>query len=220
MADIAEIKELARSLCLVNVANGVIDLNDETVSNLDYFYNILKQETELRAKKKADEIYKGSHLPKKRFDETRITSGLRWQLEELQKIDFKNTQQNIVIVGECSTGKTSLAAKIAKEAIQNGTSAVYTTEEDLVLSARKQSHHWNKILRSDLIVLDELFYLKPSEENLQLLYRTVMFLQETRSIIFVTNRPLSEWDNMGVDKHTVSTFRQRIMVGAQLIHLG
>ncbi len=75
-------------------------------------------------------------------------------------------------------------------------------------------------MRSDVIVLDELFYLKPSEENLQLLYKTVMFLQETRSIIFVTNRPLSEWDNMGVDKHTVSTFRQRIMVDAQLIHLG
>ena len=77
-----------------------------------------------------------------------------------------------------------------------------------------------KVMRSDLIVLDELFYLKPSEENLQLLYKTVMFLQETRSIIFVTNRPLSEWDNMGVDKHTVSTFRQRIMSEAQLIHLG
>ena len=34
VADIAEIKELARSLCLVNVANGMIDLNNETVSNL------------------------------------------------------------------------------------------------------------------------------------------------------------------------------------------
>lgn len=42
---------------------------------------------------------------------------LRWQLEELQKIDFKSTKQNIVIVGECSTGKTALAAKIAKESI-------------------------------------------------------------------------------------------------------
>ena len=72
----------------------------------------------------------------------------------------------------------------------------------------------------DLIVLDELFYLKPSEENLQLLYRTVMFLSESRSFIFVTNRSLSEWDSMGVDKHTVSTFRQRILMDAQLIHLG
>ena len=104
--------------------------------------------------------------------------------------------------------------------IANGAAAVYNTEEDLVMSVRRQKTHWNKILRSDLIVVDDLFYLKPSEENLQLLYKTVMFLSETRSFIFVTNRQLSEWDNMGVDKHTVSTFRQRIMVGAQLIHLG
>lgn len=220
MADIADIKEIARSLCLTNIANGMIDLNRETVSNLDYLYEILKQELDLRAKKKANEIYKGSGLPKKIFDETRITSGLRWQLEELKKTDFHHNVQNLMIVGECATGKTALAAKIAKEAIQNGASAVYSTEEDLLLSARRQKVHWSRILRSDLIVLDELFYLKPSEENLQLLYRTVMFLSETRSFIFVTNRPLSEWDNMGVDKHTVSTFRQRIMSGAQLIHLG
>ena len=34
-----------------------------------------------------------------------------------------------------------------------------------------------------------------------LLYKTAMFLSETRSFIFVTNRPLSEWDKMGVDTH-------------------
>ena len=220
MADIADIKELACGLCLMNIANGVIDLNDETVSNKDYLYQILKQEAELRAKKKANDNYRASRLPKIIFDETRITSGLRWQLEEIRKIDFSNSLQNIVIVGECATGKTALAAKIAKEAIAQGTAAVYSTEEDLVLSARRQKSHWNKILRSDLIVVDDLFYLTPSEENLQMLYRTIMFLAETRSFIFVTNRPLSEWDSMGVDKHTVSTFRQRIMAGAQLIHLG
>lgn len=220
MADIADIKELARSLCLMNIANGVIDLNDETISNKDYLYNVLKQETEMRAKKKADDLHKESRLPKSVFDETRITSGLRWQLDEIKKINFHNTIQNIMIVGECATGKTSLAAKIAKEAIQSGTSAVYSTEEDLIVSTRRQKAHWNKILRSDLIVIDDLFYLKPSEENLQLLYRTIMFLYETRSFIFVTNRALSEWENMEVDKHTVKTFRQRIMVETQLIHLG
>ena len=133
---------------------------------------------------------------------------------------LKRDIQNIVIVGDCATGKTSLAAKIAKDAISNGTAAIYTTEEDLVMSALRQKSHWNKMLHSDLIVVDELFYLKPSEENMQLLYRTVMFLAETRSFIFVTNRALSEWDSMAVDKHTIVTFRQRIMAGAQLIHLG
>lgn len=220
MADIADIQELARELFLMNIANGVIDLDDETVSNKDYLYSVLKQELDLRAKRKADQLYKGSGLPKKVFDESRITAGLRWQLEELKKIDFHSTRQNVVIVGDCATGKTSLAVQLARDAIRSGASAVYTTEEGLVASARQQKGNWNKMLKSDLIVLDELFYIKPSDENMQLLYKAVMFLNEARSIIFVTNRPLSEWESMGVDRHTAATFRQRIMSEAQLIHLG
>lgn len=219
MADIESIKELAKNLCLMNIANGVVDLTDETISNTDYLYNVLKQEADLREQKHKDSLFKSSRLPKKVFDETRITAGLRWQLQEIEMLDFKNNIQNIVIVGDCATGKTSLATKIARDAINKGAEAVYTTEELLIAVKRKKSH-WNKILHSDVIVLDELFYLRPNEENMQMLYKTVMFLAETRSIIFVTNRALSEWDNMGVDKHTISTFRQRIMSEAQLIHLG
>ena len=220
MADISDIKELAGILCLTNIAGGAIDLSDETVSNTDYLYNVLKQEVDIRHKKKVDTLRKESRLPKKEFDETRVSSGLRWQLEEISKIDFSTDIQNVLIVGECGTGKTSLAVKIASEAISKGVPAYYTTEEDLVTSSRRQKSHWNKILKSDLIVVDDMFYLKPSEENLQILYRTIMFLAETRSFIFVTNRSLSEWDGMCQDRHTVTTFRQRIMTGTQLIHLG
>ncbi len=101
---------------------------------------------------KINDVYRSSRLPKKVFDETTITAGLRWQLEEIQKIDFKNQKQNIVIVGDVATGKTSLATKIAKEAIEIKAVAVYTTEEDLLIAVRQQKSHWNKIMHSDLIV--------------------------------------------------------------------
>ena len=178
MADISDIKKIAKELCLMNIANGIIELKEETVSNLDYLYNVLNKEKELREQKKANDVYRSSRLPKKVFDETAITAGLRWQLEEIQKIDFKNQKQNIVIVGDVATGKTSLATKLAKEAIERKAVAVYTTEEDLLIAVRQQKSHWNKIMHSDLIVLDELFYLKPTEENMALLYKTVMFLSE------------------------------------------
>ena len=220
MADNAEIRMLARQLNLMNLANGLIDIDDEFVSNKEYLFRILQEETVLRAKKKAAERYKGSYLPKKEFDDAGITSGLMWQLDKIREFDFHKNQQNIMIVGDCATGKTALAARIAKDAIDRGASAVYVSEDDLINAVIKRNVKWSKLLHSDLIVLDELFYIKPSEENLQLLYKTVMFLTESRSIIFVTNRMLSDWDDMGVDKHTVSTFRQRIMAEAQLIHLG
>lgn len=220
MADIAEIKALAQELCLMNIATGRIDLTDEKISNQDYLLNILRQETELRRKKKADALKKASRLPKKIFDAAKVSSGLHWQLEEISKLDFRNETIRIVIVGECATGKTALAGKIAGDAIAGGCPAVYTTEDDLLVASRRQKGHWNKLLHSDLIVLDDLFYMTPSDENLRLLYKAVMFLSETRSMIFVTNRPLSEWDSMCADRHTAVSFRQRIMTDAQLIHLG
>ena len=220
MADIAEIKELAKALNLMNVYNGIIDISDEKVSNLDYLYNILKQEVDIRKENKITKLLAESRLPKKIFDDSIISQGLKWQLKEIEKIDFKNIKQNIVIVGDVATGKTSLATYITRTAIQKGAKAIYFAEEDFIEAYKARKTMRSKILHSDLIVLDELFYLTPSDVNLVYLYKTIMFLAETRSFIFVTNRPLSEWENMDVDKHIVTTFRQRIMTDAQLIHLG
>ena len=52
MANITEIRELARKLNLWNIARGHIDLNDEKLSNLDYLQMILQKELEIRARQK------------------------------------------------------------------------------------------------------------------------------------------------------------------------
>ena len=38
---------------------------------------------------------------------------------------------------------------------------------------------------SDVVIVDDMFYLTPTEEELIQIYKTLMFLQETRSIINV-----------------------------------
>ena len=49
MADAKEIQELAKILNLQNIANGTIDLNQETISNMDYLYQILLEEVNIRS---------------------------------------------------------------------------------------------------------------------------------------------------------------------------
>ena len=125
-------------------------------------------------------IPKESDLPKKEFNDSGITQGLKWQLREIEKIDFKNTNQNIVIVGD-------VAAHISRKAIQKSAKAIYFTEEDFIAVYKTQKTTRARIHHSDLIVIDELFHLTPSTENLVYLYKTIMFLSEARSFIFVTN---------------------------------
>ena len=66
---------------------------------------------------------------------------------------------------------------------------------------------------------DELMYVALSEQDLPLFYRAVNFLKEERSIIYITNRELSEWPLVADDKHLMETLTQKIMSSSQQIRL-
>ena len=219
MATVTEIRDLARILGLWNIAKGNIDITDETVSNMDYICNIFLAEIEMRGAKKKETLRKESHLPDKAFDKSKITQGLKWQLQKIEQFNFKEQIQDFVIVGDCGTGKTSLATEIGGYAIDKGASVQYITIEDLFPVIKNQTSRWNKILKSDMIIIDDVFYIAPTEEELVTFYRTIVFLSETHSIVIVTNRQMSEWTKMGVDKHLSETLRKRLMANAQLMHL-
>lgn len=78
MADITEIRELAKKLNLWHIARGYIDLNDEKLSNLDYLQMILHKELEIRARQKQIKLRRASKLPNKVFDVSNLNKGLEW----------------------------------------------------------------------------------------------------------------------------------------------
>ena len=219
MATVTEIRDLARILGLWNIAKGNIDITDETVSNMDYICSIFLAEIEMRKAKKKETLRKESHFPNKIFDKSKVTQGLKWQLQKIEQYNFKGKIENFIIVGDCGTGKTSLATEIGEYAIDKGASVQYITIEDLFTAIKNQSARWSRILKADMIIIDDVFYIAPTDEEMVTFYKTITFLSETHSIVIVTNRPLSEWTNMGVDKHLSETLRKRLMANAQLMHL-
>ena len=219
MATVIELREMAKTLGLWNTAMGRIDITDETVSNMDYLYNIFKAEIELRKAKKQNTLRHESHLPDKAFDKSKITKGLIWQLQRIEQFDFRNSTENFVVVGDCATGKTSLAAEIGGYALDKLAKVQYISLEDLLLAIRNNSPRWRKILKADMIIIDDVFYFAPTDEELTTFYKAVNFLSETHSLVIVTNRKLSEWKSMGADRHLAETLCKRLMANAQLIHL-
>ncbi len=219
MADIKAIQDLARTLNLQNIASGVIDLNDEVISNKDYLYKVLLEEVSIRKRNKLKDLKQMSRLKPLAFDELKVADGLKWQLSRIKEMDFNEIRENIIIVGDCSTGKTSLATTIGNSAIEKVAKVVYVTQEELLVESRKKKKVWNNILISDVVIVDDMFYLTPSDEELIQVYKILMFLQETRSLILVTNSPLSSWKNMKADTHIVETLSKRLMQDAQIISL-
>ena len=71
--------------------------------------------------------------------------------------------ENSFIVGDCSTGKTSLAVTIGNEAVEKGARVIYIKFDDLLEEQKLKKKIW-----------------------------IMMFLHETKSLILITNSHLVE----------------------------
>ncbi len=72
---------------------------------------------------------------------------------------------------------------------------------------------------AEIVIIDEMMYIPLTREELIMLYREVMFLSEARSMIFITNRAISDWDELIKDKHVLETFKDRILKNSRQIVL-
>ena len=88
-------------------------------------------------------------------------------------------------------------------ALEKGAKVMYLTLDDFLLESKLKNNCWNNVLNSDLIVVDDMFYLTPTEYELVLIYKLMMFPHETRCIIIVANRPLPSLKYMNVDTYLI-----------------
>lgn len=225
MAEITEIRKLAQNLNLWNIARGIVDLNDEKLSNLDYLQMILEKELEIRSQQKHIKLSKTSKLPNKKFDIANLNKGLEWQIKQLSKLIWIKAEQNIILLGKCGTGKTSLAVYLGETTINYGHKTYYACFDTFVFIVEQKDINpkakaiFSYMRECDLIIIDDVFYVEPTRSELQSFYRAITFLNETRSIIFITNREISSWTDAVEDKHLCQTLLDRVMVNCQIVRL-
>lgn len=225
MTSITEIQELARTLNLQNIAKGVIDLSHDKESNLAYLKEILQKEVEKREEFAVLRREKAGRLPKKEFVTTNINSGIAWQIERLEELEWIEKDQNLILNGKCGCGKTSLAAHLGRKALEAGIKVSYNTFDDFLYTINnkdtsdKQLRRFRYFTASSLIIIDDMLYTGVREADLVKFYHSIMLLNETRSIIFITNRELSSWLEATEDRHLMQTLIDRITVNSQIIRL-
>ena len=225
MTSITEIQELARTLNLQNIAKGIIDLSHDKESNLAYLKDVLQKEVDKREEFAVLRREKAGRLPKKEFVTTNINSGIVWQIERLEELEWIEKDQNLILIGKCGCGKTSLAAHLGRKALEAGIKVSYNTFDDFLYTINnkdasdKHMRRFRYFTASSLIIIDDMMYTGVRNEDLVKFYHSIMLLNETRSIIFITNRELSSWLEATEDRHLMQTLIDRITVNSQIIRL-
>ena len=91
-------------------------------------------------------------------------NGLK-KLAQLERLDFIQSGQNVVLAGNPGTGKTHIAIALGIKACQNDYKVLYTTVPRLITQIKEsRSEKWrrqleNRFEKYDLVICDEFGYI-------------------------------------------------------------
>ena len=111
----------------------------------------------------------------------------------------------ILIFGPPGVGKSHLGCAIGHALIDVGYRVLYMRTSELVqrLQAARQSlqlpQALTKLDRYDLLILDDLSYVRKDQAETSVLFELIAERYERRSILITANQPFSGWDNVFPD---------------------
>jgi DNA replication protein DnaC len=122
--------------------------------------------------------------------------------QALRTLEWVHRRENLVVCGPSGTGKTFLLEALGQQAVQTGMRVAWFTLEQLGVLLRRHraddtvTKALTRVLRADLVVVDDIGLLPVATDAAEGLYRLVDAAYEKRSIALSSNLHPSGFDEL------------------------
>ena len=219
----ARITDLLKTFKLPTVAEELVQRLHQGGQDaaLPHLLEVLELEAQDRRERRTVRLRRASKLPPGKtldtLDESRLPRPLTRQLRELVKGLFLERAVNVLAFGLPGTGKSHTACALGHALIEAGHSVLFAPTYALVqhLQAAKRALELPRILRKldnfELVILDDIGYIRQSPEDAEVLFTLMAERYERRSLMITSNLVFSKWDRIFQNEMTTAAAIDRLV---------
>jgi DNA replication protein DnaC len=138
-------------------------------------------------------------------------------LNYITSLEWVHARENLLLVGPAGTGKSHVLVGVGLRAVEHGLRVRYATAADLIeqlyrgLADNTVSRIIDGLLRSDMVLIDEVGFAPLDETGTQLLFRLIAGAYERRSIGLASHWPFEDWGTFLPIPSTAAAMLDRLL---------